>query len=258
MLHTTPHAVAQLRADRLARSTKPFLARGGPSGPRCAGCRMAPGHCLCAWRPRVPTQAGICLLMADTEPLKPSNTGWLVADVVPDTFAFGWARTATDPGLAALLQDPRWQPCVVFPQDYAEAARVVHGVPVAPQAGAGAARRPLFILLDGTWSQARKMFRKTPLLDRLPVLHLDPHDSPHHQAARYQLRRALRDDQFCTSEVAALCLSMAGDQHAALTLQAWLGVFTHHHLQARHQLPADLHGAAHLRLRALAATGAAA
>jgi len=47
----------------------------------------------------VPTHAGVCLLMADIEPLKPSNTGWLIADVVPDTFAFGWARTEVDPAL---------------------------------------------------------------------------------------------------------------------------------------------------------------
>ena len=45
--------------------------------------------------------------MADTEPLKPSNTGWLVADGGPDTFAFGWARTRTDPRLPALLAERR-------------------------------------------------------------------------------------------------------------------------------------------------------
>ena len=69
------HAVARLRSERLARSAKPFLARGGPKGERCAGCRLVPSHCLCALRPQVPTRAGMCLLMADIEPLKPSNTG---------------------------------------------------------------------------------------------------------------------------------------------------------------------------------------
>ena len=93
-----PHAVARLRAERLARSARPFLARGGPSGERCPGCRLRPSHCLCALRPQISTRAGFCLLMADTEPLKPSNTGWLVADVVADTFAFGWARTEVPPG----------------------------------------------------------------------------------------------------------------------------------------------------------------
>jgi DTW domain-containing protein YfiP len=118
--------VARLRAQRVARSSKPFLARGGSQRAHCAGCRLVSSHCVCAWRPTVPTHAGICLLMADTEPLKPSNTGWLVADVVPDTWAFGWARTETDPGLPALLADAQWQPCVVFPQEYAAPGRVVH------------------------------------------------------------------------------------------------------------------------------------
>jgi DTW domain-containing protein YfiP len=85
LLHPAPaHAVARLRAERLARSTKPFLARGGIKGLRCEGCRLVPSHCMCALRPMLTTQAGFCLIMADIEPLKPSNTGWLVADVVPD------------------------------------------------------------------------------------------------------------------------------------------------------------------------------
>ena len=257
------HAVARLRAERLARSTKPFLARGGARGERCAGCRLLTSHCLCAWRPAVPTHAGICLLMADTEPLKPSNTGWLVADVVADSHAFGWSRTATEPGLIALLHDPQWQPYVVFPQDYAAPTRlVVHDLEPSHRtatatASTMAGRRPLFILLDGTWSEARKMFRKTPLLDPLPVLSLQPAQALQYQLAPYQLRRAQCDSQFCTSEVAALCLHLAGDTLAALTLQAYLAVFTHHYLRARQQLPADATSAAHQRLQALRAEAAA-
>ena len=55
--------------------------------------------------------------------------------------------------------------------------------------------------------------------------------------SRYKLRRSSRDDHFCTSEVGALCLELAGESHAAHTLEAYLDVFTHHYLQAKHQLP---------------------
>jgi DTW domain-containing protein YfiP len=188
----------------------------------------------------------MCLLMADIEPLKPSNTGWLIADVVADTFAFGWARTETDPALLALLGDPQWQPYVVFPQDYAAPERVVHTV-APPEPGQGAAaKRPLFILLDATWSEARKMFRKSPCLDHLPVLCLKPD-----QISQYKLRRSRRDDHFCTSEVAALCMSLAGERAAEQMLEAYLDVFTHHYLQAKNQLPIAWDDAAHERLRAL-------
>jgi len=240
-LAPAPHAVSRLRTARLARSAKPFLARGGIKGERCPGCRLVPSHCLCGLRSVVPTHAGVCLLMADIEPLKPSNTGWLIADVVPDTFAFGWARTEVDPALLALLADPQWQLYVVFPGDFVDPERVVHTVQ-SPEPG----KRVLFILLDATWPEARKMFRKSPYLDKLPVLSLHPE-----QISNYKLRRSRRDDHFCTSEVASLCLDLAGETHAAHTLQAWLAVYTHHYLQSKHQLPPELGGAAHSQLRGL-------
>ncbi len=244
------HAVSRLRTSRLASSAKPFLARGGARGMRCPGCRLIPSHCMCALRPTVPTRAGVCLIMCDTEPLKPSNTGWLIADVVADTAAFGWARTEVDPALLAILADPQWQPYLVFPGEFVAAERVVTrmqptAVSRAEKEGA-ASKRPLFVLLDATWPEARKMFRKSPYLDHLPVLSLQPE-----QLSRYRLRRSRRDNHICTSEVAALCMDLAGEPLAAQTLEAYLDVFTHHYLQARNQLPVDLEDAAHLRLQAL-------
>ncbi len=176
--------------------------------------------------------------MADIEALKPSNTGWLVADVVADTFAFGWARTEVDPALLALLSDPQWQPYLVFPGEFVALERVV------AQVQTSTTRRPLFVLLDATWPEARKMFRKSPYLDKLPVLSLQSE-----QLSNYKLRRSQRAAHFCTSEVAAMCLTLGGDALAGQALEAYLDVFTHHCLQAKQQLPVDWDGAAHQRLR---------
>jgi len=233
------HAVARLRAAALAEPTRPRLDRGDAGPARCPGCRLVPSHCACALAPRVPARAGVCLLMAPYEALKPSNTGWLVADVVPDTFAFAWSRVAVDPALPALLADPQWQPVVVFPGEFAPPERVVTTLPAST-------RRPLFVLLDGTWSEARKMFRKSPLLDRLPVLSLHPE-----QLSRYRLRRSWHAHHFCTAEVAALCLALAGEDRAAQALQAWLDVFSDRYLRARQSVPADAAEESHRRLASL-------
>ena len=40
-----PHAVARLRAVRLAASVKAFVARGSASV-RCDGCRLKASHCI--------------------------------------------------------------------------------------------------------------------------------------------------------------------------------------------------------------------
>ena len=232
------HAVARLRAERLARSLKPFVARGSRAE-RCPACRVIPEYCLCAWRPRVSAASGMCLVMHDIEALKPSNTGWLIADVVPDTFAFGWSRTEVDARLSALLADPQWQPYVVFPGEYALPERVVERVTVQP------GKRPLFILLDATWTEARKMFRKSPYLDGLPVLSLQPE-----QLSRYRLRRSTRAEHLCTAEVAALCLELAGDRRAADALDGYFELFTEHYLAAKHRRELDLDDESHRSMSA--------
>ncbi len=245
-----PHAVARLRQARLASAAKPFVARGSGQG-RCEQCRLFTPQCLCDWRPQVEARSGMCLIMGDIEAIKPSNTGWLIADVVPDTFAFGWSRTAVDPALLALLADPQWAPVVVFPGEFVDAARVISELPTdwtaAPTSPTPQGPRPLFVLLDGTWTEARKMFRKSPYLDRWPVLSLQPE-----VASRYRLRRSYRAEHLCTAEVAALCLAMAGDTHAAHTLSAYFDVFTAHYLSCKGVQRLDLNDEAHQALRALA------
>jgi DTW domain-containing protein YfiP len=130
----------------------------------------------------------------------------------------------------------------VFPGEFVAPERVVTDVVQQP------GKRPLFVLLDATWPEARKIFRKSPYLNHLPVLSLQSE-----QISRYKLRRSRRDDHFCTSEVAALCLDLAGETLAAQTLEVYLDVFTHHYLQAKNQLPVDAVDAAHVLLRALRA-----
>ncbi|MBC7609015.1 MAG: DTW domain-containing protein, partial [Polaromonas sp.] len=165
---------------------------------------------------------------------------------------FGWARTAVDPALLALLADPQWQPYLVFPGEWVAGGRVVTGLQPQDAKSGKTGKRPLFVLLDATWPEARKMFRKSPYLDHLPVLSLQSE-----QISSYRLRRSSCDDHFCTSEVAALCLALGGETLAAQTLEAYLDVFTSHYLLAKQQLPVDTEDAAHLRLRSLRLPGRA-
>ena len=220
------HAVHQLYQERLARSTRPFLARGGRVD-RCPQCRLAKPFCTCGERPSVASNAAFRLLMYDDEVLKPSNSGRLVADIVPDTFAFIWSRTQPDARLLALLADPLWQPCVVFPASYASPGRTVwHSLPPL-----GTDKRPLFILIDGSWREACKIFRKSPYLDSLPMLSFSP-DS----ASRYQVRTAAKTEQLATAEVAARVLEMAGEPHNAAILDAWFDLFAYRYQLAVHQI----------------------
>lgn len=220
----TENAVLRLRAERLARATRPFLARGNRIA-RCQRCLLPQKNCLCAAIQPQQARSRFCLVMFDSEPMKPSNTGRLIADILPDTQAFGWSRTAPDSRLLAAVADSDYQPVVVFPESYADAGREVLTTP--PRSG----KPLLFIMLDGTWTEARKMFRKSPWLDKLPVMSLS-----FATRSNYLLREAHGESQHCTAEVAAELLMQAGDtaagealtQHFTLFRQRYLAGKPHH------------------------------
>ena len=220
------NAVLRLRTQRLAKSTRPYLARGSRVI-RCQGCLLPKRNCLCSHISPQPATSRFCLVMFDTEPLKPSNTGRLIADVLPETQAFMWSRTDVDPALLAAIADPTRQAYVVFPGSFVQPPREVF-TSLPPEG-----KPPLFIMLDGTWNEARKMFRKSPWLDALPVMSLNV-TAP----SRYTLREAHGEGQHCTAEVAAALLEQAGDLAAAQALQQHFDRFRHAYLAGKPHHPA--------------------
>lgn len=164
--------------------------------------------------------------MHPDEQYKPTNTGRLIADCVPQTRIFTWHRKEPPAGFSELCQDPAYAPMVVFPappERYEE--RLIESPPTT-------SAKPVFILLDGTWQQAGKMFRLTQYLQSLPVLSLSPA-----YASGYRLRRSVHAGQLCTAEVAAELLQTVGAHSAARKMHSYLAVFSDHYSAARNNHP---------------------
>ncbi|URQ98276.1 DTW domain-containing protein [Pseudoalteromonas sp. SCSIO 43095] len=201
------NSVLALRAQQISESRREFNARGGKMD-RCEQCLIAKHYCICEGAEYASCNAAVCLLMYHNESFKPSNTGRLIAEIVPDNYAFRWDRTSPDPALLTLLNNDKYQPFVIFPAEDVEADRVV--TQVEPVAG----KTPLFIFLDGTWREAKKMIRKSPYLDNLPVLSITAQ-----KLSDYRLRVAPHAHQLGTAEVAIMVLALAGEVDASTKLE---------------------------------------
>jgi DTW domain-containing protein YfiP len=201
------NSVLALRAQQISESRREFNARGGKMD-RCEQCLIAKHYCICEGAEYASCDAAVCLLMYHNESFKPSNTGRLIAEIVPDNYAFRWDRTSPDPALLALLNNDKYQPFVIFPAEDVETDRVV--TQVEPVAG----KTPLFIFLDGTWREAKKMIRKSPYLDNLPVLSITAQ-----KLSDYRLRVAPHAHQLGTAEVAIMVLALAGEVDASTKLE---------------------------------------
>lgn len=201
---------------------RPFTARGSYVI-RCEQCQLPRLNCLCPYKVEVQSHIRFWLVMHDLERYKPTNTGRLIKDCLADTEVFGWARTEPDALLLERLKDPRFAPFLVFPDDQPDyASRVVEYQ--TPDDG----RIPVFIILDGTWRQARRMFRHSPYLDSLPIVSLRTE-----RLTRYRLRKPASAQHLCTAEVAAELLRQGGEEEAANVLDDYFDVFNESYAASR-------------------------
>ena len=203
---------------------KPFVARGSRVD-RCPSCLLLKRVCICSYKVTCSAHAKFQLLMHHNESFKPTNTGRLISDCIAGTEVFRWSRTEPDPLFVEGLSDPRVDPYIVFPEGERYMDRMAQ---FEPKVG----RTPLFIILDGTWRQAKRMFRYSRYLDQLPVI--QPTST---KETAYSLRKALQPEQLCTAEVASEMLRLVGDHHSADLLSAYFTVFNEHYRAARMNRP---------------------
>ncbi len=215
------NAFQQLHHKRLLQSTKPFNARGKGVN-RCFSCQVSVEHCICDLKVDYSCDAGFVLILHDIEILKPSNTGRLVGDVCDNFFPFIWSRTEVDPELIKLLNDPSWFPMLVFPEQYAMPEQQVITEKVTLKSN----QKPLFILLDASWRDARRMFRKSPYLTKLPIVTLPTGTTSDEHDSRFALRNAKINNHLATAEVAAKVLSQQGEVLSGTLLDLWFDVFS--------------------------------
>lgn len=199
---------------------RPYLARGA-GVKRCDTCRLPEQVCICEHQSKVHANCEFWLLMHHNEFYKPTNTGKLIADSIANTRVFEWSRTEPPQALIEALNDPAYFPCLVFPEGEDYSARMVDH---CPQDG----RIPAFIILDGTWRQARRMFRHSRYLQHLPVV-----EPKSERVSSYSLRRSKIAHHLCTAEVAIALLEKQEDRAAARHLEGYYERFNREYIATR-------------------------
>jgi len=220
MLETTP-------------SRKPFLAKGSKVK-RCQECLLAKGYCICDHKNPMQLDEAypleIWLLMHQEESYKPTNTGRLIEHSLPEsTRRFYWHRTEPDPLFLQMLADEKYQPHIIYPGDREGIAhRVVNEVKREED------KIPVFIILDGSWRQAGRMFRLSKYLQHLPVL---PLNTQRH--SEYKLRKAPDEFHLCTCEVAMELLRSHQQVRGAQALGEYFSHFNDMYDRSRRNAPID-------------------
>lgn len=164
---------------------------------RCRDCFFPPSHCICPAIPRVESRTRVVILRHAQERARTTNSG-------------RWAALAL--ARCEILDH-------AVPGAPLDASRIpVEGAAVlfpSPAGGLPSPRPSTLVVIDATWSQARRMIQRIPALQRLPRISLAG-------APGARLRQPTVAGGMSTIEATAAALELLGDAEAARALDsAW-------------------------------------
>jgi DTW domain-containing protein YfiP len=143
----------------------------------------------------------IFLLTHQRERFKKTNTGSLVVDVLGEkACVIVWGRVTPDLGLLKTIGEG--STALLYPS-------------ADSQFVSEAADYQNYIIIDGTWQEAQKIYTQSPYLKGLPAVKI-----PTNKPSAYNLRRNQREGGLCTAECAIDILAIRGFSTLATDLQA--------------------------------------
>ncbi len=164
--------------------------------------------------PLLNSQLRIELLTHPSELTRPTNTGRLLLETLPQARLHLWQRKSPPEALLKLIAANKAQCLLLFPTLN---ARPLNDFIKSSQE----TDLPLhFIILDATWQQARKMYRQSPWLQALPQVELAID-----KESEYRLRRNQVKGAICTCEVGIALLKILGETDNEMILHEYFHQF---------------------------------
>ncbi len=180
----------------------------------CENCGLN-YQCVCDDIPQLDSEAVFSLLMHENEYARETNTGKWLLKSLPQCRDYPWSRVEASQELVERTECHRYLSLLIYPSEDSIALDEALLMAVKQQ------KQPHFIILDGTWQEAKKMERKSPWLENIQRVHLTPE-----QLSNYQLRRNQNQGHLCTLEVASEILHHLGDHQPAKQLTSFLAYFS--------------------------------
>jgi DTW domain-containing protein YfiP len=133
----------------------------------------------------------IFLLTHQRERFKKTNTGSLVVDVLGEKAqVVAWDRVTPDPELLKSISEGSI--ALLYPSANSQFVSEVSDY-------------RNYIIIDGTWQEAQKIYNRSPYLKGLPAVKI-----PENKPSAYNLRRNQREGGLCTAECAIEILKARG------------------------------------------------
>ncbi len=160
------------------------------SRPLCLRCRKAQVMCYCHSLETFTSNPQFVILIHPKESRKAINTGRMAFLHINNARLIVGSDFTMDQQLNQLLSDPHKKCWLLFPGE-----KALDLSEVKPQLAGSTQEEQVFIILDATWAMAKKMYRQSLNLQRLPQVMFRPTE-----ASRFMIRQQPHPDCYSTLE----------------------------------------------------------
>lgn len=183
----------------------------------CIRCTRPQSVCVCDGMVELDTRTRIIILQHPRESIVPINTARLAELVFTRAERHVGIEFADDRAVVAALSSASAPPILLFPGE--------HTRDLATDAPEGPVT---LVVIDGTWSQAKKVLKKNPMLQRLPRYALAPAEP-----SRYRIRREPAPHCVSTIEAIVAAVEALEQRDARLALTPFDNLVEHQLRNAR-------------------------
>jgi DTW domain-containing protein YfiP len=171
----------------------------------CPNCKKTTSTCFCARLKKFESGPVFAILLHPREARRRVGTARIVTQGISNSILIEGMgdEIDQDPKLIRLLEDPQYHPVVLYP---GRDARML------AESTFPMGKQLLIFVIDGTWSQAKKMIRTSPRLRSLPQVMFQPV-----KPSNYRIRQ--QPGAICLSTVEAvhtIIESLAKSGHSTL------------------------------------------
>ncbi|WP_261816379.1 tRNA-uridine aminocarboxypropyltransferase [Vibrio gallicus] len=166
----------------------------------CQQCGFA-HNCVCEQLPQVNIGFELVILYHPNELQRATNTGKLLTKSLVGATHYQWSRTEPPAELLTRIAEHD-NVKLLFPSN--TSAPLTHDEP----------NKVLYIILDATWQEAKKMWRQSPWLQQLSQVHIESN-----RLSQYTLRRNQEQGNLCTFEVGSALVATHEGTHSTQKLE---------------------------------------
>ena len=186
----------------------------------CYSCLKSKDTCYCHKISKIKSYPEFVILLHSKERKMKTNTGRMVSLSLENSYMFEGLEFEKHEKLNEIIADPKREVYILFPSDKSIRIDLLEQREKLTKSWKLEKKMPTFVIIDGTWANAKKMLRLNPRLRELPFISFIPKTK-----SNFRIRKQPAELCYSTIETTHYLMSLFSEHNSKKDLDSLLVPF---------------------------------